>query len=350
MKLHKKFFLSSLLIGLFIASCTTAPPIEEVAAEIPVTGNNEEESMAADTEANLEDEDMTEEDPKPVFSVSPSDPPDALRTLADSDSSLRAYENRVLSGDNFLTNLYERPFTSREMIYQPDLDIQTVDFAEDDSFFYFTVNLYDLDPETGQLNGLYGIEFDRTLTGRGDLFVLTEAPGDAWSAEPVKVFMDENSDVGGPQPLIPDTGFSGSGYDAEETLGGEVAAFARISPDEPESIQIAVSKALLGNPEEFTWGAWADNGLRDFSMYDYHDFFGLSEAGSPFRDSDDYPIDALYSVDNTCRLPYGQPQIGSTIPGVCISIPPAPKSEEKAPGRTCPPGYILIRGQCVQLN
>jgi len=349
MKLHKKIILSSLLIGLFLTGCTTAPSIEEVAAEIPVTGN-EEESMSEDTEANLEDEAMTEEDPKPVFSVAPSDPPDALRTLADSDSSLRAYENRVLSGDNFLTNLYERPFTSQEMIYQPDLDIQTVDFAEDDNFFYFTITLFDLDPDTGSLNGLYGIEFDRTLTGRGDLFVLTESPGGDWTAENVTVFTDENSDVGGPQPLIPDTGFSGSGYDAQETLGGEAAAFSRIAPNDDSAVQVAVSKALLGNPEEFTWGAWADNGLRDFTLYDYHDFFGMSEAGSPFRENEDYPIDALYSVDNTCRLPYGQPQIGSTIPGVCISIPPAPKSEEKAPGRACPPGYVLVTGQCVPIN
>ena len=71
----------------------------------------------------------------------PGDIPDPNRTLADSDSSIRAEEHRVLSGDNFNNNLYERPFTSREMVYQPDLDIITVDFAFDDDYFYFTINL-----------------------------------------------------------------------------------------------------------------------------------------------------------------------------------------------------------------
>ena len=94
-----------------------------------------------------------------------------MRTLKDSDSSIRAYENRAVTGDNFLNNLYERPFTSQEMVYQPDLDIITVDFGDGENFFYFTIRLYGMNPDEWGLNGVYGVEFDRTLTGRGDLVV-----------------------------------------------------------------------------------------------------------------------------------------------------------------------------------
>jgi len=335
------------LAAILIAGCATAP---EMAMEVPVTGSEAEtESMAEadsesmDAEPSAAEAEMAEPLMMPVMDV-----PSSERTLQDSDSSLRAYENRVLSGDDFLKNLYERPFTSEEMVYQPDIDIRTVDFSQDEQFFYFTITLGGMNPEKWGLNGLYGIEFDRTLTGRGDLFVRTTAPaGTDWSADTVTILKDENGDVGGPRPLIPDTGFSGSGYDGTIDLAGNASAMARISPEDTLAIQIAVSRELLGNPEQFTWGAWADNGLRDFGMYDYHDNFGLSEAGSPFRDNPDYPINALYNVDNTCRLPYGAPQMGSTIPGVCISLPPVEEKEKD--GNTplvCEPPFYLINGEC----
>jgi len=99
-------------------------------------------------------------------------PPGSERNLQDSDASIRAYEKRAVDGDNILDNLYERPFTSQVMDYLPDVDIYSVDISQDEDFFYFTINLKDVDPESGGLTGTYGIEFDRTQTGRGDLLVL----------------------------------------------------------------------------------------------------------------------------------------------------------------------------------
>jgi hypothetical protein len=52
----------------------------------------------------------------------PGEPPETERTLIDANSSIKAHENRAVLGDNFLDNIYERPFTSWDMIYQPDLD------------------------------------------------------------------------------------------------------------------------------------------------------------------------------------------------------------------------------------
>jgi len=333
-----KFLLALSTATLIITACAPTP---EMTAEIPVTGDDNfqnNDTLAVESAADVV---MAETLLMPVMDV-----PAPERTLKDSDSSLRANEKRVLSGDNFLKNLYERPFTSGDMIYQPDIDIRTVDFAQDDQFFYFTITLGGMNPDDWGLNGIYGIEFDRTLTGRGDLFVRTTAPaGTDWSADTVLILTDTKGDVGGPRPLIPDTGFNGSGYDGTQELAGDQSAMARIDPSNPLAIQIAVSRALLDNPEQFTWGAWADNGLRDFGLYDYHDNFGLSAAGSPFRDNPDYPIGAVYSVDNTCRLPYGSAQMGSTIPGVCVTLPPVEENKDDKP-IVCEPPYYLINGEC----
>lgn len=40
-------------------------------------------------------------------------------------------------------------------------------------------------------------------------------------------------------------------------------------------------------------------------------------AGSPIKTDPDYPLKTLFSLDNTCRLPYGFDQIASSIPGMC---------------------------------
>ncbi len=37
---------------------------------------------------------------------------------------------------------------------------------------------------------------------------------------------------------------------------------ARLVPEDPNAIQIAVSRALLQNAEEFLWGAWDDGGVK----------------------------------------------------------------------------------------
>jgi len=155
--------------------------------------------------------------------------------------------------------------------------------------------------------------------------VWVENPQEDWSVENVSVFADKNGDVGGPQPIVADEGFKGSGYDIKVAMEGDKTAFARISPDEPESIQIAVSRDLLDNPSEFLWGAWADNGLKNEGMFDYNDAMGPGEAGSPINTDDNYPLNALYNLDNTCRLPYGFEQMGAIVPGMCITQAPAPE-------------------------
>jgi hypothetical protein len=336
---NKKVFTAVLLIALFVSACTV--PTTEMPDEgegIPVTGGDvqADSAAAAPPEEVLEVAELPAAAAPEITISAPDDIPASFRTLKDSDSSLRASEKRVLSGDNFNNNLFERPFTSEEMVYQPDLDILTVDFAEDELFFYFTIRMHDVHPEAGVLTGFYGVEFDRTLTGRGDLLVFTDDPGPNWSSQKVTIYIDENVDVGGPQPLIPDTGHDSSGYDGVRIMQGGEAAFSRQDPNDPKAVQFAISRSLLGDPKQFLWGGWADNGLKDPAAFDYNDILQFSEAGSPFRDNSEYPVKDLFNVDNTCRLPYGFPQGGGNIPGMCINTPPPSQNKPGDPGSSCP--------------
>ena len=200
-----------------------------------------------------------------------AEPPASVRNLEDADGSLRAYEKRALTGDAILDNRYERPFSQTDMIYLPDVDIQSVDIANDEDFFYFTINLKGMDFGAGKFTAAYGIEFDRTLTGRGDLLVYITDPQPDWSMENVNVYADLNGTVGGLRPMVAEEGMESDGYEAAVALEDERVAYARVNPQDATSIQIAVSRALLDNDEEFLWGAWADKAVRDPSMFDYND-------------------------------------------------------------------------------
>lgn len=303
------------------AAAAEAPAVQAPAAQAP-----------ADTPEPAPE--PTAEAPTPEALMMPGEPPDPDRTLEDVGSSRFADEHKATAGENFLNNLFERPFTSQEMIYQPDLDITTVDQAADDAFYYFTIRLYGMNMQGGGLKGIYGIEFDRTKTGRGDLLVQVLEPAYEWSAEGVTVYGDRNRDVGGPRPIQADTGFSGSGYDMTIEQGGGKTAFARIDPKDGNAVQFAVSKVLLEDPKEFLWGAWADNGLKDVTKFDYNDTMGPTAAGSPIKDKY-YPVKDIFNLDNTCRLPVGLAQSGA-IPGMCkIGVVEEPKKKE---GSGCPKG------------
>jgi hypothetical protein len=263
----------------------------------------------------------------------PSTPGKEEKILVDANSSSKASEKRALTGDNFLRDLYERPFTSKAMNYQPDVDILTASITKDANYFYFKIKLDGLDPKTSKLTADYGIEFDLNKDGRGDYLVWVKSPAKDWSTDGVTIYTDPNGDVGGKFPMTAEAGFSGNGYDNVMAVSGDNSSFSRIAPENPKIVEIAVSRKMLGDPKEFLWNAWADAGLRDPQKFDYNDVIGLSAAGSPIKSNADYPLNALFSVDNTCRTPYG---FSSTvgIPGVCISAPP--KSEPNQPGQSIP--------------
>jgi hypothetical protein len=260
---------------------------------------------------------------KPVNEILPGSPGPTEKILEDTNSSLKASENRAVTGDNFLGGIYERPFTSRAMIYQPDVDILTASIANDAKFFYFRIKLDGLDPKTKNLTADYAIEFDLNKDGRGDYLVWVKSPSKDWSSSGVSVYTDPDGDVGGIVPISAEAGFKGDGYEKIMEATASNTSFARISPEDATVVEIAVSRTLLGDPKEFLWSAWADAGLRNPQKFDYNDIFGPTEAGSPIKGNADYPLKALFSVDNTCRAPYGFSS-STVIPGMCTSVQPKP--------------------------
>ena len=329
------FFITSIML----VSCAAPEKSEkEIAAEQTLSAIYAQQTAqaAAVPEPVVEEAPIDAEEPEPVEEpeatwLEPGEIPEVNRTLADSNSSYNAWEHKATQGDNFLDSLYERPFTSEVMDYRPDLDITEVDFAPGEYYLYFTIRLYGMNMDGGGLKGMYGIEFDRTLTGRGDLLVWVSNPAKEWTTADVTVYLDDNRDVGGLKPLVAETGFNGSGYDLVHEMNEIENAYARIDPEDGNAVQIAVSYSLLGTPDEFLWGAWADDGLVDPAQFDYNDRMGPSAAGSPIL-GEDYPVKELYNLDNTCRLPYGLPQTG-LVTGMCkIGLPP---TSEPGSGPTC---------------
>ena len=288
-----KIWMAAFVVLLLAVSCATSP-------------NQYEPSQSQSDQAIIEPE-------KPGFPGLP------IKILEDTNSTLKAAENRAIGGDNILDGLFERPFTSRSMEYQPDVDILNVSLSLDEGFFYFSMQLAGLAEKSKTLTALYGIEFDTNNDGRGEKLILIKNPGMDWSTSGIEIYSDLNSDVGGKKPMIAEAGFKGDGYEVRVEAEDSVAtAFARVSAENPSVVEIAINRKLLGDPEEFLWSAWADGGIQDPLKFDYNDAFGPSQAGSPLKTSADFPLKALFSLDNTCRAPYGF-TTKNEIPGMCTS-------------------------------
>ncbi len=315
-KLSKKatLLLTALALGMLV-SCGS--PASQTSQEVPAS-----QPAATPTAALL----------------TPGEPGAPTRSIRDMDSSLKAAEKRAVTGDKFLDNLYERPFTSKEMLYLPDIDINFATITSDDQFHYFSILLQAVS-DGSMPGGMYGVEFDRNLTGRGDLLVLAEQLTTAWSTAGVKAYIDKNQDVGGSKPVDGETGFSGDGYESQLMFEGNKVAYVRFITADNPIVQFAVSRALLEDPEKFLWGVWADRAMQNPARMDYNDVFSRRQAGSPIKDSEFYPLNELHSIDNTCRLPYG---FDATFgyKGICLSVP-VPKE-----GGGCPwPVTCIVVGQ-----
>ena len=251
--------------------------------------------------------------------VLPTDPEYVEGEVEDTDSSKFATERRVVSGDSYKANFFERPFTSQTMDYLPAVDILYGYISSDDNFFIYTIILAGVDYTTNTLLGSYGVEMDIDADGRGDYSIWAKDPvSTTWTSENVRIFKDTNNDVGGKDKYTSDAPSTGNGYDQELPNTNAEAAFARVMPEYPTVVQIAVHRALVENPTEFLWGVWADNGLQDPGQFDYDDHYTYKDAGSPISGNQYYPLKAVYACDNTCRRTYGfYPDY--RIPNMCWS-------------------------------
>jgi hypothetical protein len=300
-----------------------------------------------------------------VHTTMPGELPAAFMSeITDRNSSSTAAEKRASGGENYASNLYERPFNANSMdTYYPDLDITRARMYRDDTWIFVTISLVGPNPAGGLL-GDYGVELDLNSDGRGDTLLMASKSGAAWSTDGMRVWTDANHDVGSVIPVQPDAPANTDGYETlvfDSGVGTDPdAAWARVSPADPNIIQIAFKRALVNNNGHFLWGAWAmSDSMLNPAWFDYNDHFTVDQAGSPLIEMTQiYPIKSLAQIDNTCRWGFGFVPTGNE-PGVCpLPVTPTPTRPGSISGvvyhnkyfLTYPPADNMIPGATIRVR
>ncbi len=261
----------------------------------------------------------------------------------DTDCAGTAAEKRAPYGDAYNLNFLERPF-SQDMGYIPDLDIRTFGLSQDAIWYYVSLKTIGGNPNASP-GILYAVELDMDKDGFGDFIIVAQPPyAAAWTTQNVRVFADENHNTSGLSPTKSDAPFEADGYetlifDGARGLGDDPdLAWVRMVNNEEATLQFAFKRSWAGSV--FLFGVLADAGLKSVSQLDYVDRFTEEQAGSPVRSKKEYPLKALYAVDNTCRQAVGFVPSGYE-PMICPKITPPVASQTKQP-----PGG----GQCVGID
>lgn len=251
-------------------------------------------------------------------------PPSSGLLVYDVESSGTAPERRAPYGDSYKINRLERPFL-QDMTYVPDLDIVTYTIGEDANWYYISIKLIGVDPNNS-LGIHYGVEIDEDVDGFGDILIWASPPYTSqWDVNGVRVLKDNNHNTGGRSAMQSDAPFPGDGYETEIFNSGQGSdpdlAWVRTFTGLQSTLQIAFKKSLTKGA--FMLGVLADAGWKDPGKLDYVDRITLAEAGSPVRDNKEYPLKALYSVDNACREAVGFKPTGDE-PQLCPRPEPTP--------------------------
>lgn len=272
-------------------------------------------------------------------------PAERLDQGGDVDSSANAYKKMVSGGDEFVNGVFERPFNANTMdTYFPYLDIVNLQGYRDDTWGYGTITLSNTD-KSGALPGQYALELDLNRDGRGDWLVLAQSVSSTdWSTQGVQVWHEPDTDIGGQFAMVADNKPQGTeGYEdlVFDEGNGELvdAAWARISPDDPKTVEISFKLATIGDPTAYAMGGWAGTKL-DPAMFDFNDYMTHVQAGSPLPGYKVYPLKDLAEIDNTCRLAIGFAPTGKE-PGLCATVVRR-QAEGGSPcvPRGCVPGAI----------
>jgi hypothetical protein len=271
--------------------------------------------------------------------------------IFDVESSGTGSEKRAPYGDSYNINLLERPFL-QDMTYIPDLDIKSFNFSQDDVWHYVSIKMIGVDPNSA-LGINYAVELDTDKDGFGNFIIWATPPyTNEWTTENIQVNADQNHNTSGISATKSDAPYSADGYetlifDGAQGIGDDPdLAWVRMVSEENATIQFAFKRSWAGNI--FMAGVLADAGLKDVTKLDYVDRFTEQEAGSSVRDKKYYPLQALYSVDNTCREAFGFAPTGEENM-ICPVItqpsqPGQPNQPDQPsgcqpPGGSCPTGY-----------
>jgi len=306
----------------------TAQPVQAEATSTPLPVSTEP-LAATDT-------------PAIAHTMIPAGSTSGWTTITDTSSAALASQKCAPGGEDYNMNRFERPFTSGDMLYHPEVDIQTAKLGYDSHFYYVDIAVQGVNPDTKLIDGTYAVEFDVNKDGRGDYIVIAKPPfGQDWSTTNMFIGKDANDDVGGPHPLESDAPYKTDGY--ETTLFTNTQnqdpdmAWSRLSPTKANTVEIAFKRSLLPSGE-FIWGAWADNGNNDLSLQDINDRFTSQEAGTSIYGLSYYPLAKVALLDNTCRWTFGFTPTGKE-PGLCAGAV-APTTPPTGPGHIV--GFIYF--------
>jgi hypothetical protein len=315
MKKSHSIFAFSLILILAILACNLPMPQSAEPAVIPpsntpmmVSSSATPESPAAATETPSPTPDLPTPTIEVLHSLVPSTNVKPGKLINDVVSADTAAQKRAPYGDSYDINRLERPFL-QDMTYVADLDIVSFNLAYDEKFFYISIELVGTDPNN-KMGINYGVELDTDADGFGDMIIIVRPPYSAeWSTENVQIVEDTNHDTGGLSAEKAEAPLPGDGYDTVIFDGGRGPdddpdlAWARINAGNKATVQFAFKKTWIGT--QFMYGVIADGGLKSIADLDYVDRFTKDEAGSPVRDQKNYPLKALYAVDNVCREVFG---------------------------------------------
>jgi len=301
-----------------------------------------------------------------IHTMTPTDPRQG-KLVYDVQSAGTAGERRAPYGDSYDWNRLERPFL-QDMTYVSDLDIVTFTVAKDTDWWYVSIRLTGIDPNNA-LGINYGVELDIDHEGYGDYLIWTHPPyTNQWDTLPVQIYQDTNHNTGGLSAGKSDAPFDADGYETlvfDGSVGGgdPDVAWVRINAGVDATVQFAFKKSWSGSV--FMLGVIADAGLKDPKKLDYVDRIPIAQAGSPVKNNMYYPLNELFSVDNTCREAFGfepthyEPQGCPVAPtptqepknppaqGPTPVVPVDPPPAGCQPDPTCPYGWDAINCMCA---
>ncbi len=356
------------MLSLVLMGCNM--PLTKIKATLPpkvvqVQPTISPEPTSTKTATDTAMETATETPAKPAITSVPEivhkDLPGApvgkqLQTVWDQVDENTAAQKQAFGGDDYRNGKYERPF-DQQMNYLPLADLVSVQLSREDPLWVYVLFKVDkpfsIDPAA---NTHFAIELDTDLDNRGNLIIITGMPKSTeWSTDSVLVLTDPDLNVGGVTPVRTDGSLTeGRGYYSEIFNNGKGddadLAWSRLSKIDASVAQIAFKNTLVdGVKGRFIWLPWADAGMQNWSLFEFNDHISFTQAGYPLKeDAQNYPLKALWGVDNTCRVPSGFTPNG-TMPGLCPNSAPAVESGSESSGHTCPPctHHLLVCPPCV---
>ncbi len=211
--------------------------------------------------------------------------------------------------------------------------VKSTMIRSDPRFIYVTIQVANPVDSADEKPAYFGLEIDLNLDGRSRYLIRGSRPlTEEWTVEDVDVWESTSSEQNLTESGsgIPVTGTAG--FDVSLLLAGKGEdidlAWIRQSPGVNDTVEIAFKNSLVGGEKgKFIWRPFTDGAPFAPKLYDLQNSFTLEQAGSPISGEKDYPLKAVFAVDNTCRVSSGYEASGYEV-GICLQPSPPEQSIE----------------------